>query len=210
MFLAVLARSKALSSSASTPIFGAPVALSLLSLVPPEAHPPACPPRPCSTMEQAFTDLNNLMGKASDMVQLAERFRAHINTRGPGGDGAGAAGRRAGRGGAGLFAGAGHALLRTAGCSLPEPPLLYLPGQGRAGQEACKCPPLPPPLCSPLPAGGEGGEGEELDAETALDLLSLGIVNPVTRESAGRQYEQQLARQVGGHCGGYCSWCCNG
>jgi hypothetical protein len=50
-------------------------------------------------------------------------------------------------------------------------------------------------------AGGEGGE-EELDAETALDLLNLGIVTPVTKESAGSLYHQELARQVGSWAGG--------
>ncbi len=45
-------------------------------------------------------------------------------------------------------------------------------------------------------ASDAGSDAEELDAETALDLLSLGIVNPVTKESAGAQYQQQLARQV--------------
>lgn len=41
------------------------------------------PPR--STLEQAFTDLSNLMGKAAEMVQLAERFRVHINRKDTGG-----------------------------------------------------------------------------------------------------------------------------
>ncbi|GAB4820027.1 hypothetical protein N2152v2_007073 [Parachlorella kessleri] len=84
-----------------------------------------------NTMEQAFSDLSNLMGKAADMVELAERFRSHMNRR----DGTGS-------------------------------------------------------------ASDAGSDAEELDAETALDLLSLGIVNPVTKESAGAQYQQQLARQL--------------
>ena len=29
----------------------------------------------CRTMEQAFQDLRGLMGKAQEMVQLAQRFR---------------------------------------------------------------------------------------------------------------------------------------
>ena len=61
---------------------------------------------------------------------------------------------------------------------------------------ARRCPPacLPPSGCG---AGGEGGgEGEDLDAETALDLLNLGIVSPVTRETAGSLYLQELSRQV--------------
>ena len=40
----------------------------------------------CSTMEQAFSDLSNLMGKAADMVELAERFRSHMNRRDGAGD----------------------------------------------------------------------------------------------------------------------------
>ena len=51
-------------------------------------------------------------------------------------------------------------------------------------------------LCPAGSASDAGSDAEELDAETALDLLSLGIVNPVTKESAGAQYQQQLARQV--------------
>lgn len=45
-------------------------------------------------------------------------------------------------------------------------------------------------------AGAEGSGDEELDAETALDLVNLGIVSPVTRESAGALYYQELSRQL--------------
>ena len=57
---------------------------------------------------------------------------------------------------------------------------------------------LPCFLAAPAAASGSEADNdvEELDAETALDLLSLGIVNPVTKESAGAQYQQLLARQV--------------
>nr|KAI3430421.1 hypothetical protein D9Q98_005016 [Chlorella vulgaris] len=44
--------------------------------------------------------------------------------------------------------------------------------------------------------GAEAGGEEELDAETALDLLNLGIVSPVTRDTAGSLYHQELARQL--------------
>lgn len=44
---------------------------------------------------------------------------------------------------------------------------------------------------------GAGAPEAELDAETALDLFDLGLVTPVTKESAGRQYHRELARQVG-------------
>lgn len=47
-------------------------------------------------------------------------------------------------------------------------------------------------------AGAASSDGEEeLDAQTAADLLDLGIVSPVTRESAGSLYHKELARQVG-------------
>lgn len=51
----------------------------------------------------------------------------------------------------------------------------------------------PCPLTGTAAADGE----EELDAQTALDLLDLGIVSPVTRETAGSLYHRELARQVG-------------
>ena len=65
--------------------------------------------------------------------------------------------------------------------------------------------------CAPVDAGsseagGEGGEGGEegLDAETALELVNLGVVvSPVTRETAGSLYHQELARQVGVHWVGW-------
>ncbi|KAL4422699.1 hypothetical protein ABPG75_008896 [Micractinium tetrahymenae] len=78
-----------------------------------------------STMDQAFSDLSQLMRKAEEMVQLAQYFRERVAAR------------------------------------------------------------------------REGGEpGEELDAETALDLANLGIVSPVTRDTAGSLYFQELARQL--------------
>ncbi|KAL6769707.1 VPS36 [Auxenochlorella protothecoides x Auxenochlorella symbiontica] len=43
---------------------------------------------------------------------------------------------------------------------------------------------------------GAGAPEAELDAETALDLFDLGLVTPVTKESAGRQYHRELARQL--------------
>ena len=63
-------------------------------------------------------------------------------------------------------------------------------------------PTLPPagPGAAAADGGGGGGGGggeEELDAQTALDLLDLGIVVPVTRETAGSLYHRELARQVG-------------
>lgn len=43
--------------------------------------------------------------------------------------------------------------------------------------------------------GGQGEDGD-LDAETALELYHLGLINPVTKEAAGRRYHKQLAEQV--------------
>lgn len=65
--------------------------------------------------------------------------------------------------------------------------------------------PLPSPcaqycpiFCPRAPQAGSASDGEEeLDAQTALDLLDLGIVSPVTRETAGSLYHKELARQVG-------------
>lgn len=92
------------------------------------------------SLDQAFQDLEQLMGKAQEMVALAEYFHERVATR--------------------------HA--------------------GAA------------------PAAGDapGEEGEELDAETALDLLNLGIVSPVTKESAGGLYHQELSRQLADFLGG--------
>lgn len=56
-----------------------------------------------------------------------------------------------------------------------------------------------PPRWLALPRAG-GEPGEELDAETALDLVNLGIVSPVTRDTAGSLYFQELARQVTARC----------
>ena len=64
---------------------------------------------------------------------------------------------------------------------------------------------LPPPRPAshtPPPAGAAPDGEEELDAQTALDLADLGIVSPVTRESAGSLYHRELSRQVGGCEGG--------
>lgn len=113
------------------------------------AHPPRLHPRPahcdatlpppharvhatrCSSLDAAFQDLTQLMGKAEEMVQLAGYFRDRL--RQPGG----------------------------------------------------------------------GGGDEALDSDTALDLFQMGIVDPVTKESAGRGYHRQLARQVRGPCVGF-------
>lgn len=81
-----------------------------------------------STMDQAFTDLSQLMKKAEEMVALAQYFRERV-------------------------------------------------AAGREGS---------------TPSEGE----EELDAETALGLVELGIVSPVTRDTAGSLYFQELARQL--------------
>ena len=71
------------------------------------------------------------------------------------------------------------------------------------GAGRCLAPPAHPsaPLHACVPAGdgsgdASGGEGEELDAATALDLLNLGIVSPVTKETAGSLYLTELARQL--------------
>jgi hypothetical protein len=48
-----------------------------------------------------------------------------------------------------------------------------------------------------VPVGAAASDGEEeLDADTALDLVNLGIVSPVTRQTAGSLYHQELSRQV--------------
>lgn len=64
------------------------------------------------------------------------------------------------------------------------------------------------PAAEPVPALLVGGEpGEELDAETALDLANLGIVSPVTRDTAGSLYFRELARQVGAAACKERHWC---
>ena len=66
--------------------------------------------------------------------------------------------------------------------------------------------PPPPPLPAAAAGGDEGpssaSEDDELDPETALGLLDLGIASPVTRETAGSQYHRELARQVSSTLGG--------
>lgn len=41
-----------------------------------------------------------------------------------------------------------------------------------------------------------GQDGDALDAGMARELMELGIVSPVTKQSAGRQYHEQLSRQL--------------
>jgi ESCRT-II complex subunit VPS36 len=43
-------------------------------------------------------------------------------------------------------------------------------------------------------SAGQGGEG--MDAGMARELIDLGFVSPVTKQSAGKQYHQQLSRQL--------------
>jgi hypothetical protein len=59
-----------------------------------------------------------------------------------------------------------------------------------------------------VPVGAAASDGEEeLDADTALDLVNLGIVSPVTRQTAGSLYHQELSRQVRWGVA-FCGWCC--
>lgn len=124
-------------------------------------------------METALRDLSALMAKARDMVELAQYFRERTAARREGAPGWLCVGVRG--------VDAWLCLWRLFGGSRPS---------------LCTCPAAGPTPCA-LPAGA-AGEGEELDAETALDLLDLGIVSPVTRETAGSLYHQELSRQVGG------------
>lgn len=41
-----------------------------------------------------------------------------------------------------------------------------------------------------------GQSGQALDAGMARELIELGIVSPVTKQSAGKQYHEQLSRQL--------------
>ena len=143
----------------------------------------------CSSLETAFTDLRQLIAKAEEMVRLAQDLRERTAAKKEG-----AWMRvcyRAGRvrvvgwigteGGEvqGCCGGARRTLRTSLGC---DPAAILLAG----GSEA----------------GGEGEEG--LDAETALELVNLGVVvSPVTRETAGSLYHQELARQVGVHWVGW-------
>eukprot|EP00271_Cylindrocystis_brebissonii_P013728 TRINITY_DN3390_c0_g1_i1.p1 TRINITY_DN3390_c0_g1~~TRINITY_DN3390_c0_g1_i1.p1 ORF type:complete len:441 (+),score=109.32 TRINITY_DN3390_c0_g1_i1:784-2106(+) len=88
------------------------------------------------SLQEAFSDLNALMAKARDMVQLAERMQAK----------------------------------------------LLAPARPAEGAEGL----------------GEGEEvvGAESKQELQDLLLSVGIASPVTKESAGALYHQQLARQL--------------
>lgn len=47
-------------------------------------------------------------------------------------------------------------------------------------------------------AGAEGGAAEdtEMDADMQQDLVDLGIYSPVTKSSAGKLYNKELARQL--------------
>ena len=85
---------------------------------------------------EAFTDLSQLMGKAEEMVKLAESFR--------------------------------------------ERSTLVQSHNGGGG------------------GGGGGGTTEDsvMDEALAAELADLGIASPVTRESCGRLYYSELARQV--------------
>lgn len=44
--------------------------------------------------------------------------------------------------------------------------------------------------------GGGAGEEDVMDAETQLELISMGIASPVTKESSGARYHTQLSRQL--------------
>ena len=55
-----------------------------------------------------------------------------------------------------------------------------------------------------VPAGAASDGEEELDADTALDLVNLGIVSPVTRQTAGSLYHRELSRQVRLGCCIFC------
>lgn len=48
---------------------------------PPPWDPTPNPACPCSTVDQAFTDLSQLMRKAEEMVQLAQYFRERVAAR---------------------------------------------------------------------------------------------------------------------------------
>lgn len=41
-----------------------------------------------------------------------------------------------------------------------------------------------------------GQNGDVMDAGMARELIELGIVSPVTKQSAGKQYHEQLSRQL--------------
>ncbi|PKI49762.1 hypothetical protein CRG98_029849 [Punica granatum] len=81
------------------------------------------------SLQEAFQDLNALMGKAKEMVMLAEKMRQKL-----------------------------------------------LSGSSQAG----------------------GGNDEEMGSKEEMQdwLLSVGIISPVTKESAGALYHQQLSRQL--------------
>ncbi len=67
-----------------------------------------------------------------------------------------------------------------------------------AGSSTHSCRGLDTPPCHILTKFCSSPDPEEaLDAETALDLLSIGISNPVTKETAGVLYNQELSRQAG-------------
>ena len=41
-----------------------------------------------------------------------------------------------------------------------------------------------------------GGEAESADVEMHRELIEMGIASPVTKDTAGARYHQQLSRQV--------------
>lgn len=43
----------------------------------------------------------------------------------------------------------------------------------------------------------KGGEAEGSDMEMQRQLIEMGIASPVTKDTAGARYHQQLSRQVG-------------
>lgn len=52
-------------------------------------------------------------------------------------------------------------------------------------------------LASDLSARMAAGQsGDAMDAGMARELIELGIVSPVTKQSAGKQYHEQLSRQL--------------
>ena len=43
---------------------------------------------------------------------------------------------------------------------------------------------------------GRGGEAETADVEMQRQLIEMGIASPVTKDTAGARYHQQLSRQA--------------
>jgi ESCRT-II complex subunit VPS36 len=44
--------------------------------------------------------------------------------------------------------------------------------------------------------GGVGVDGEVIDPEMQRELIDMGIASPVTKDTAGARYHQELSRQV--------------